>query len=193
MALAGVILTGFGVGGLQKAGLGADPFTCFVTGMANRMHSTYGICFPAITGILLVLVIVLNRRLVGISTLLNLTICSVAAGIMKTFLDKCFVNMGMVGRSILLLLTLVVICFAASLYYTADLGVSAYDAIALTLSGKYRLCSFRVCRVSCDLICCLVGYLFGANLGIGTVVTAFMMGPVIQWFNFHVTEKYILK
>lgn len=34
MALCGVILCGFCVGMLQKANLGVDPFTCFVTGIA---------------------------------------------------------------------------------------------------------------------------------------------------------------
>ena len=35
MAFCGVILCGFCVGMLQKANLGVDPFTCFVTGIAN--------------------------------------------------------------------------------------------------------------------------------------------------------------
>jgi uncharacterized membrane protein YczE len=34
-----------------------------------------------------------------------------------------------------------------------------------------------------DLICTIIGFLLGATVGIGTVVTAFFMGPVIELFN----------
>ena len=43
MSFFGVIVTGFCIGAFQKANLGADPFTCFVTGIANLFHSTYSI------------------------------------------------------------------------------------------------------------------------------------------------------
>ena len=39
MAFFGVIVTGFCVGTFQKASLGTDPFTCFVTGIGNIFGS----------------------------------------------------------------------------------------------------------------------------------------------------------
>lgn len=54
MSFFGVIVTGFCIGAFQKAGLGADPFTCFVTGIANLFHSTYGTFYMIVTGALLI-------------------------------------------------------------------------------------------------------------------------------------------
>lgn len=193
MALAGMVLTGFGVGGLQKASLGVDPFTSLVTGIGNIFHLSYGTLYPIITAILLTLVVIFNRKLIGISTVLNLVVGSWAADTMKGILNQWIPDLTVPVRFIILFITLIVICFAASLYYIADLGVAAYDGVALTLSGKYKICSFKVCRVCCDLVCCFTGFVFHANLGIGTIITAFMMGPVIQWFNTNVTEKYIYR
>lgn len=50
MALLGVILCGLCVGMLQKANLGVDPFTCFVTGIANIFSSTYSTFYLILTG-----------------------------------------------------------------------------------------------------------------------------------------------
>ena len=73
-------------------------------------------------------------------------------------------------------------CFGSSLYFTGDLGVSTYDAVALILSEK-KMVRFQYCRVGSDFICTILGYLLGATIGIGTVVTAFFMGPIIAVFN----------
>ena len=43
-------------------------------------------------------------------------------------------------------------------------------------------------RVVCDLTVALSGFALGAVLGIGTVVTAFGMGPMISFFNVHMSE-----
>lgn len=42
MAVGGVMICGASVGIFQKIALGTDPFTCFVTGIANVFGSTPG-------------------------------------------------------------------------------------------------------------------------------------------------------
>ena len=69
---------------------------------------------------------------------------------------------------------MILLSFASSLYYTADLGVSSYDALALMASNDYDIAQFRFCRIATDLFCVSVGFMGGANIGIGTVITAFM-------------------
>ena len=89
---------------------------------------------------------------------------------------------------------IVVICFGSALYMTADLGVSTYDAVAIVLSGKWKIAKFKYCRIATDLVCVISGitlYLIAGGaiseiptfVGIGTIITAFFMGPVIEFFN----------
>jgi uncharacterized membrane protein YczE len=83
-------------------------------------------------------------------------------------------------------------CFAASLYFTADLGVSAYDAVSKIMADK-KIAQFRFCRIITDVTCVIVGFVLKASVGIGTIITALFMGPLIQWFNVNFSELLLYK
>ena len=89
---------------------------------------------------------------------------------------------------------IVVLCIGSALYMTADLGVSTYDAVAIVMSKKWKWGQFRYVRICTDLACVLLGGLMiylasgsagevAASVGVGTIVTAFFMGPLIEFFN----------
>ncbi|MCI9106502.1 MAG: Tat pathway signal sequence, partial [Lachnospiraceae bacterium] len=168
MAFFGVIVTGFCVGTFQKASLGTDPFTCFVTGIGNIFGSTYSTFYVIVTGALLIGVFLVEKHYIGIATVINLFGTGISADLMRNLWDVLVPNPGMGVRAMLVVLGVVGSCFSASMYFTADLGVSAYDAISLIAANKYKLMAFRVCRVLSDLICVTVGVIFHANVGIGT-------------------------
>ena len=98
-------------------------------------------------------------------------------------------------RSISLLLGVVIMCFSAALYFTADMGVSTYDAIAITLDERKAIrfgsrppVPFKYIRIATDLICVTIGGLLGAAIGVGTIISAFFMGPLISFFRKTVAE-----
>ena len=97
-----------------------------------------------------------------------------------------------------------ILCLSSALYFTADLGVSTYDAVALVWSQRQHKIKFAYCRVICDLVCVTLGVIllliagkdfseiFG-EVGIGTIITAFFMGPLITYFNVHVAQPILGK
>lgn len=185
MSVGGVMICGASVGIFQKIALGTDPFTCFVTGIANVFSSTYSIWYVILTGLMLVGVAVLQRRYIGFATLINLFLTGVAADAMHGLLDFLLPDPTLGTRCLLMAVNILIMSLGASLYYVANLGVSAYDAIALMASECYHVASFRVCRVTTDVFCVAVGFFLAADVGLGTVITAFFMGPVVQWFTNH--------
>lgn len=191
MAIAGVLLSGICVGIFQKIALGTDPFTCFVTGIANLFGSAYSTYYVILTGILLLIIFFVHRAYIGLATIINLLGIGVMADWMRCFLDVLMPAPGMEIRLILLVVNVVLASFAASLYFTADLGVSAYDAVALAAANPYGWADFRYCRITTDILCVMVGFFYAADIGIGTVLTAFMMGPIIQWFNVNLSEPLL--
>ncbi len=191
MSFFGVIVTGFCIGAFQKANLGADPFTCFVTGIANIFHSTYSTFYIIVTGALLVGVFFVEKHYIGIATVINLFFTGMAADFMRNILDNIFPAPGMAARLVMMLFGIFGTCFAASVYFTADLGVSAYDAWSLIAANKYKLMPFRLCRIASDSVCVLTGLIFHVTIGVGTVITALFMGPVVQWFNTNVSEPFL--
>ena len=98
----------------------------------------------------------------------------------------------LVVRIILLILGVVIMCFASSLYFTANLGVSTYDAVSLIMTDK-KLGKFRYLRIATDLFCVIAGFLLGGIVGIGTVITAFFMGPLIDFFKQKIAEPLLNK
>lgn len=185
MSVGGVMICGASVGIFQKIALGTDPFTCFVTGIANVFSSTYSTWYVILTGIMLVGVAVLQRRYIGFATLINLFLTGVAADAMHGLLDFLLPDPAFGTCCLLMAFNILLMSLGASLYYVANLGVSAYDAVALMASECYHLASFRVCRVVTDVFCVTVGFFLAADVGLGTVITAFFMGPVVQWFTEH--------
>lgn len=125
---------------------------------------------------------ILDKRYIGLATIFNLIGNGFIADISRSFIESIIVNPSFLIRVVLLISGVVIMCLAASLYFTADLGVSAYDAISKIMADK-KMAQFRLCRILTDLICVIVGFLLKASVGIGTVVTALFMGPLIQWFN----------
>ncbi len=82
----------------------------------------------------------------------------------------------------------------------ADLGIAPYDAAAYVLlkAIKNRI-AFRWARITTDVVCVAVGTIFcliaqnelSAIVGIGTIITAFLTGPLIQFFRTHLAEPML--
>jgi len=184
MSLCGVALLGVCVALLRKAALGTDPYTCFVIGIANVFHTTYGTVYPVLFAILLVFVFVVDRHYIGIATILNLFIVGPVADGSSVIINNLYSASTLWIQIITLAAALIILCIASSLYIKASLGVSSYDAVSLIMSDKLtgrRWGNYRYCRIFTDLVCVTTGWFLGAVIGAGTVITAFCMGPFTQW------------
>lgn len=194
MAFAGVCISGFSVGLFRLSLFGTDPFQCFANGIANVVTENFAIGFGTlytiINLVMLLLIFILDKHYIGIATFINIFGTGYMVELSLYLLGKMIREPGIMTRVILLLLGIVIICFASSLYYTADLGVSTYDAIALILSDK-KIAKFQYCRIATDLICVLTGFFLGAIIGVGTLVTAFFMGPLIEFFNIKFARPFL--
>ena len=184
MSATGVGLTGVGVGILQTTRLGVDPYTSFVSGFQNLMHLPYSVTYWIVTACLLVVAFIFGHRLLYIATVLNLVFLGLIADGIRFLLDPVLDGAQLALRLVFLVIGLLILGFSAALYYTADLGVSAYDAQALMLHQNIvRRGPFRYCRIVTDAVCTAVGFVLHANIGIATLITALFMGPLIDLFT----------
>ena len=182
MCVTGVFLSGVAAGIFGFTAFGMDPFQVFAHGLWGLTPISFGTFYVILNGILLVFMFFFNRRMIGLGTIINLFLLGYVVEYTDVLLDRIFPSPSVFLRVLLMILALVLASLAASLYFVADMGVSAYDWIALTISEKKRW-AFRLVRITTDFICVLIGGLLGATVGAGTVLTAFCMGPVIQFFN----------
>lgn len=194
MSFFGVILSGICVGIFKLAAFGVDPFQAFMSGLNTAIPISFGTLYMIANIVLLLFSLIFNRKNIGIATFINLFLLGYITQFTYAFLQSIFSNPNLIIRTLSLIIGVVLLCFASALYMTADLGVSTYDSIAITMADKWHIGPFKWIRVSTDVCCVIIGvilFLAGGGVmkdiptfaGIGTIFTAFFMGPLIDFFN----------
>ena len=194
MSFFGVILSGICVGIFKLAAFGVDPFQAFMSGLNTAIPISFGTLYMIANIVLLLFSLIFNRKNIGIATFINLFLLGYITQFTYAFLQSIFSNPNLIIRTLSLIIGVVLLCFASALYMTADLGVSTYDSIAITMADKWHIGPFKWIRVSTDVCCVIMGvilFLAGGGVmkdiptfaGIGTIFTAFFMGPLIDFFN----------
>ncbi len=194
MSLAGVVICAVSVGIFKLAALGVDPFQSLMSGLDAMIPIKFGTLYVIVNVVLLLFSLIADRSRIGLATFINLFLLGYITQFTYEFLQGVFPEPSMVFRVICLVIGIVVICFGSALYMTADLGVSTYDAVAIVMSSKWKWGKFKYIRICTDLVCvisgCLLFVLAGNPIGkiptiagIGTIITAFFMGPLIEFFN----------
>lgn len=83
---------------------------------------------------------------------------------------------------VLFVVGILVFALGASLYLTAALGTSPYDALA-PMIVDHTGAKYRVVRTVQDVFFLLLAVVFQGAIGVGTIVTAFFTGPLIEFFT----------
>lgn len=206
LSLISIIVMGFGISLFSVSGFGVDPFTSMNMNVASTIGIGFG-TYQLIVNfvILLYVIIVAHRGLVGVGTVFNMVGC----GYVCEFFQNIFEPMvkehyTLALRVPLLAAGIITLCFACSLFFTANVGVGPYDALGFMLSRGIKL-EYKWVRIITDLTVVLVGLVISGgltsllhgnfagvhNIGIGTVITAFCMGPLINMFNKYVSAKIL--
>lgn len=182
MTAAGVLVCAVSAGMFQFSVFGMDPFQVLSHGIAIHVPMDFGTLYMIINLLMLAGVFFVDKSKIGIGTMINIFLVGYLVDYSSRFYSYLFPDAGMAVRIIFLLVGFVCLCFGSSLYFTGDLGVSTYDAVALVLAEKTPV-KFQYWRIGTDLICTGVGAFLGAVVGVGTLMTAFFMGPLIAFFR----------
>jgi len=202
MSALGVVICGISVGMFKHAALGVDPFQTLMSGLDAVVPLNFGTLYVVANLLLLLFALALDRSKIGLATLINLFLLGYIAQFSQGCAAKLMPDPSLPARFALLIAAIVIMCLASAFYFTADLGVSTYDAVALIWAQRQKRIPFFACRVITDLVCvvfgialCLLaGYSMGrisAEVNIGTIITAFFMGPLIEVFNRKVARPFL--
>lgn len=194
MSVIGVLVCAVSVGFFKLAAFGVDPFQSFMSGMDQMIPIDFGTLYVIVNVCLLVFALVFDRHYIGIATFVNLFLLGYVVQFSYDTLQVIFPAPSMIVRIVSFVFGFVMLCFSSSIYMTADLGVSTYDAVALIMANTWKIGKFKYIRICTDVVCVVVGialFLLGGGemamiptfVGVGTILTAFFMGPLIDFFN----------
>ncbi len=85
----------------------------------------------------------------------------------------------------------VILAFGMTIVIKSEAGTGPNDLVAVVLSDKLKK-PFGIVRVIVDLLFTGIGFALGGTVGIGTLICAFLVGPVANFF-FPTVEKSVKK
>ncbi len=178
LAVAGLFLFGFGVHLTIQANIGAAPWDAFALGLSSTIGIKYGTA-SVIISLILIVVDILLREKIGIGMFLD------AITVGKTV--DLFDWLGWIPKQenifsgiLIMLGGLVIMGFAQYMYMKASLGCGPRDTLLVGLKRRTKKIPIGVISIMILAVVTFAGWLLGGPIGIGTIICAFLEGPVMQ-------------
>jgi uncharacterized membrane protein YczE len=172
---AGLVLYGASMALQIRAGLGLDPWDVLHQGVAERTGLSFG-TVVIITGALVLLAWVPLRQVPGIGTVSNVIVIGVAVDATLAALPHA----GSAPVAVAMLLAGVGLNgVAGGAYIGAGLGPGPRDGLMTGLVRRTGR-SVRVVRTAIEVTVLVVGAALGGTVGVGTLVYAFSIGPLVH-------------
>lgn len=173
------LIAGLGLYGVSEAlmlrpGVGVDPWDVFHTGLARITGIPVGTVLIGVGALVLLLWIPLRQR-PGLGTAANVVIIG---AVLDLILDVVPMPHALWLRWAVFLSGVVLNAVATGLYIGAGLGPGPRDGLTTGIAARGR--SIRVVRTSVEVAVLVIGWLLGGNVGLGTLVYALAIGPLVH-------------
>jgi len=186
----GMSIIQIGVALFLKTNIGSDPFTLFTQGLAFLLEKTPGNANMIILFVLFCIILLVEKTRINIGTI----ICVVGVGPIIDLGVKAVSFFPIASSSIVIKILLVVfgcvlIAIGFSILSASNLGIAPNDIIAFIIKDKTKL-EYCWIRMALDVSFLIIGFSLGGIFGIGTIISALLTGPCIQ-FCLPYGEKFV--
>jgi uncharacterized membrane protein YczE len=168
---------GFSMAMMVHAGLGLDPWDVFHQGLTVHTPMTIGIA-SAVVGLAVLLAWIPLRNRPGVGTIANVIVIAITVDVGMLVLPA---PSTLEWRTAMMVSGVVLNALSTVVYVGAGLGPGPRDGLMTGLVVRTGL-SVRLVRTSIEVTVLAVGWLLGGTVGVGTVVYAFGIGPLVQLF-----------
>lgn len=186
LLLLGLTGYGFSMALMVQAGLGLDPWDVFHQGLSRHTGMTIGVA-SAVVGLVVLLAWIPLRNRPGIGTIANVIVIAVTVDIGIAVLpapDDLRLRVPMMLGAVLLN------AISTVLYIGAGLGPGPRDGLMTGLVARTGL-SVRLIRTLIEATVLTAGWLLGGTVGVGTVIYAFGIGPLVQLILRHMPRRLL--
>ena len=181
----GVAVSSIGIAMMLQANVGLEPWSVLQQGMSLRTGMTYGTA-SAIAGAAAILTAVFFGESFGFGTIINIAGCAVIIDAIQA--AHLIPQMhGLVSGIAMLIGGLELLALGTWLYMKSALGSGPRDALMVALARKFGR-SAGACRAVVDVLVTVIGFFLGGPVGIGTIISAVGLGPLI---NLNLELRYI--
>jgi uncharacterized membrane protein YczE len=173
----GLVLYGWSMAMLIRSGLGLDPWDVLHQGITRYLPVSFGVVTMLVGGVVLLAWIPL-RQWPGLGTVANVIVIGLAADAGLALLptpDALWSRVTMMTSAVVLN------GLAGAAYIGAHLGPGPRDGLMTGLATRTGY-SLRLIRIGIEVSVLVVGFALGGVVGVGTVLYALAIGPLVQFF-----------
>ena len=182
----GLTIAHLGVTLFLLADLGADPFNVLIQGLRLLLEKagfplTHGTVHMGVCFLIILILLITDRRYIKAGTV----VCMFCGGPIIDFFTWLLQGLG-IGQAglfvklIVLVLGCGILAFGMTIVIRSEAGTGPNDLVAVVISEKSKA-RFGIVRIATDVLFVLIGFLLGGKFGVGTVVCAFLVGPVADF------------
>ncbi len=173
--LSGLLVFGLGIALMAEAGMGLGPWEVFHQGIARLTGLQLGTVSILVGIPVLALWYPLGER-PGAGTVLNIALIGLAINVGMGAIPAAE---GLPAQLAMMLGGVVTIAIGSGLYLASDLGPGPRDGL---MTGIHLRFGWSICRArtAIEIAVLIVGFLAGGTVGLGTVVFALGIGPLVQ-------------
>ena len=171
--LIGLGLYGFADALMIRAAVGVDPWTVFAQGVSVHTGLSIGV-LTNIIGLLVLLLWIPLRQRPGVGTVLNVLLLGPIIDLSLWMLPAV---PALWGQVLMFSAGLVLLAVASGIYIGAGLGPGPRDGLMTGIHNRTGL-PIWVGRTGVEASVLLIGWLFGGNVGFGTLAFALLIGPL---------------
>ena len=174
----GLVLFGIGLAFMVIAELGLSPWDVFHQGVSERTGIPIG-RVVIITGLLVLVFWIPLKERIGIGTIANAIVIGVTLDLALLVLPESLDQLAV--RWVTMLLGVALVAIGSGFYIGAGLGPGPRDGL---MTGLARITGrpIGLVRGVLEVAALIVGWALGGTVGIGTLVFALGIGPLVQFF-----------
>ena len=179
IAAVSLFVNGFGIYLTIRANIGAGPWDVLSIGVSKTLGILYGNASIAISFTILIIDILL-REPIGIAMFID----AVVVGKSVDFFNR----LGLVKQCsdplagvAMMIAGLFVLAYTQYTYMAAALGCGPRDSLLVGLSKRMKKLPIGFVSIMMLGTATFIGWLLGGPVGIGTIISAFGSGPIMQF------------
>ena len=195
----GLTIAHLGVTLFLLADLGADPFNVFVQGLFRTTGQipgwpihTHGNTHVAISFLIIIVLLFVDKTYIKLGTVLCMIFGGPIIDIFTLLLTGIFSDITSIFLKVLVNgAGCIILAFGMTIVMKSEAGTGPNDLVGICISDKLKK-NFGAVRMIVDISFVLIGFLLGGSFGLGTIICAFLVGPVANIF-LPLNEKWIKK
>lgn len=183
LVVLGQAISAYGIGMTIFADLGLAPWDVFNQGVSLQFQKLFGIevmmgTVAQVTSLIIIIIVLLLKETIGIATIIDALVYGAFLNFFMKYnllpstdiywLRFVFFGLGFVVWSV-----------GVYMYMQPQLGAGPRDSLMVALTK--RNISVSMARNSTELFALAVGWICGGKVGIGTVISVFFIGYVLQF------------